>query len=64
MFGMGIWELLVLLLIVLFFFGAKRLPEIGRSLGEGIREFKDSVQEMEDESGDDRDREELPGERR
>lgn len=64
MFGMGIWELLVLLLIVLFFFGAKRLPEIGRSLGEGIREFKDSVQEIEDEPGEDRDREELPGEKR
>lgn len=62
MFGMGIWELLVLLLIVLFFFGAKRLPEIGRSLGEGIREFKDSVQEIEDEPGEDR--EELPGEKR
>ncbi len=62
MFGMGIWELLVLLLIVLFFFGAKRLPEIGRSLGEGIREFKDSVQEIEDEP--DEDREELPGEKR
>lgn len=64
MFGMGIWELLVLLLIVLFFFGAKRLPEIGRSLGEGIREFKDSVQEIEDEPDEDRDREELPGEKR
>lgn len=62
MFGMGIWELLVLLLIVLFFFGAKRLPEIGRSLGEGIREFKDSVQEIEDEP--DEEREELPGEKR
>lgn len=66
MFGMGIWELLVLLLIVLFFFGAKRLPEIGRSLGEGIREFKDSVQEIEDDAdaGEGRDREELPGEKR
>lgn len=64
MFGMGIWELLVLLLIVLFFFGAKRLPEIGRSLGEGIREFKDSVQEIDDEPRDGAEREELPGERR
>lgn len=64
MFGMGIWELLVILLIVLFFFGAKRLPEIGRSLGKGIREFKDSVEEIEDDGGDERDREELPGEKR
>lgn len=51
MFGLGIWELLVVLLIVLLFFGAKRLPEIGSSLGKGIREFKDSIEEID---GDDR----------
>lgn len=53
MFGLGIWELLLILLIVLFFFGAKRLPEIGSSLGKGIREFKDSIDEVDD--GDRRD---------
>lgn len=47
--GLGVWELLLILLIVLFFFGAKRLPEIGGSLGEGIREFKDSIQGLEEE---------------
>ena len=36
-------HLLVLLLVVLLLFGAKRLPEMGRSLGLGMREFKDSV---------------------
>lgn len=36
-------HLLILLLIALLLFGAKRLPEIGRSLGTGMREFKDSV---------------------
>ena len=36
-------ELLVLLLVLLLVFGAKRLPEMGRSLGKGMREFKDSV---------------------
>jgi sec-independent protein translocase protein TatA len=36
-------ELLGLLLLALLLFGAKRLPEIGRSLGSGMREFKDSV---------------------
>jgi len=51
MFGLGIWELLVLFLIVLLFFGAKRLPEIGSSLGKGIREFKDSIEEVGEESG-------------
>lgn len=39
----GPMEVVLLLLVGLLLFGAKRLPEIGRSLGEGIREFKDSV---------------------
>ena len=36
-------QLLIVLVIVLVIFGAKRLPEVGRSLGSGMREFKDSV---------------------
>ena len=52
MFGLGIWELLLILMIVLLFFGAKRLPEIGSSLGKGIREFKESIDEID---GDERD---------
>jgi sec-independent protein translocase protein TatA len=39
----GIPELLVLLLVILLVFGPKRLPEMGRSLGRGMREFKDSI---------------------
>jgi sec-independent protein translocase protein TatA len=39
----GLPELLILLVVVLLFFGPKRLPEMGRSLGKGMREFKDSV---------------------
>ncbi len=42
-------EILLLLLVALLLFGGKRLPEIGRSLGSGMREFKDSL------SGDTRD---------
>jgi len=42
-FGIGTPELLILLLVLLLVFGAKRLPEMGRSLGKGMREFKDSV---------------------
>ena len=52
MFGLGIWELLLILMIVLLFFGAKRLPEIGSSLGKGIREFKDSIDEIDGEERD------------
>jgi sec-independent protein translocase protein TatA len=37
------FHLLILLVVVLLFFGAKRLPEMGRSLGKGMREFKDGV---------------------
>ena len=42
-FGISIWELMILLIVLLLIFGAKRLPEMGRSLGKGMREFKDSV---------------------
>ncbi len=41
--NIGPWEIILLLLLALLLFGAKRLPEIGRSLGTGMREFKDSV---------------------
>jgi sec-independent protein translocase protein TatA len=40
----GGWEILILVLIALIFFGYKRLPEIGRSAGEGARQLKESVQ--------------------
>ncbi|MBN2053975.1 twin-arginine translocase TatA/TatE family subunit [bacterium] len=43
MFGLGFWELVVILLIVLVIFGASRLPKLGGSLGEGIRNFRDSL---------------------
>jgi sec-independent protein translocase protein TatA len=39
----GITGLIVILIVALLVFGPKRLPEIGRSLGKGMREFKDSI---------------------
>ena len=45
--GLGMWELMLIFLVVLLLFGAKRLPEIGSSLGKGIREFKGSIREIE-----------------
>lgn len=47
--GFGMGEMVFIFLIVLLLFGAKRLPEIGSSLGKGIREFKSSVREIEHE---------------
>ena len=43
MFGLGIGELLVILVIVLIIFGAGKLPEIGEGLGRGIRNFRKAV---------------------
>ncbi|MEQ8546900.1 MAG: twin-arginine translocase TatA/TatE family subunit [Cyclobacteriaceae bacterium] len=49
-FGMpGGWELIVIILFVIIFFGAKKIPEIARGMGKGIREFKDATKEIKDE---------------
>jgi sec-independent protein translocase protein TatA len=49
MFGLGYQELLIILLIVLVLFGAQRLPELARSLGSSVKEFKKGVQEAKAE---------------
>ncbi len=49
MFNIGPQELFFLFLIVLLVFGAKRIPEIGRSIGKGISEFKKGMREVESE---------------
>jgi sec-independent protein translocase protein TatA len=53
MFNMNPWELIIILFIVLLIFGAKRLPEMGKSLGSGIREFKKSITSVNDDDDDD-----------
>jgi sec-independent protein translocase protein TatA len=49
MFGIGTQELLIIFLIVLLLFGANRIPEIGKALGKGIRDFKRATREVEDD---------------
>jgi sec-independent protein translocase protein TatA len=52
--GIGPMELIVVLVIALLIFGPKKLPDLGRSVGSGMREFKNSVTRNDDE------RDELP----
>jgi sec-independent protein translocase protein TatA len=49
MFGLGYQELLIILVIVLILFGANRLPELARSLGSSVKEFKKGVNEVKAE---------------
>ncbi len=46
--NLGPWEILLILVVVLLVFGAKRLPEMGAAMGKGIREFKKNISEMKD----------------
>jgi sec-independent protein translocase protein TatA len=50
MFGLGYQELLLILVIVLILFGAQRLPDLARSLGSSVKEFKKGVNELRDDT--------------
>ncbi len=51
--GLGSTEVLLILLAILLLFGAKRIPELARGFGRGIREFKDATKEIERDLGKD-----------
>ena len=47
--GLGGWEVILILAVVLILFGAKRLPELAKGLGKGIKEFKNATRDVTDE---------------
>ena len=58
MFGIGMPQLLVILVIIFIIFGAGKLPEIGSAIGKGIRNFKDAIDKEETKTlGDDKNKE-------
>lgn len=52
--GIGLQELLIIFLVVLLLFGAKRIPDIATGLGRGIRDFKKAVKDTQDEINQDK----------
>lgn len=51
--GLGLSEILVIALVVLLFFGGKKIPELMKGLGKGVRSFKDGMKEVESGLNDD-----------
>jgi sec-independent protein translocase protein TatA len=49
LFGIGMQEVLVIALIVLLLFGGKKIPELMKGLGKGVKSFKDGMKEVDDE---------------
>ena len=50
MFGLGMQELIIVMIIVVVLFGATRLPQLGSGIGKAIRNFKDGVKEINEEA--------------
>lgn len=50
--GLGVPEILLIVLAILLLFGAKKIPELMKSMGKGVKNFKDGMNEMEDISKD------------
>jgi sec-independent protein translocase protein TatA len=48
-FNLGFWEIVIIALVVLLLFGGKKIPELMRGLGKGVKNFKDGMKEVENE---------------
>ena len=60
MFGLGAQELLLILLIALFFFGGEKLPDIAKGLGQGLREFRRASEGRTDNEDESTERAKVP----
>ena len=54
MFGLGMQEIIVIALIILLLFGGKKIPELMKGLGKGVKSFKDGMKEIDDDKSDDK----------
>ena len=45
--GLGMWEIILIVLVILLFFGAKRIPDLMKSLGKGVKSFKAGLNDLE-----------------
>ena len=51
-FNLGFWEIVIIALVVLLIFGGKKIPELMKGLGQGVKSFKEGIKEVEDELKD------------
>ncbi|MBR6732614.1 MAG: twin-arginine translocase TatA/TatE family subunit [Bacteroidales bacterium] len=51
-FNLGFWEIVIIALVVLLIFGGKKIPELMKGLGKGVKSFKEGIKEVEDEVKD------------
>jgi len=59
MFGtLGIWEILLIVVVIAVLFGGKKLPQLGKGLGEGIMNFKNSLKKDSDKNSDEEEKKE------
>ncbi|MEE3446945.1 MAG: twin-arginine translocase TatA/TatE family subunit [Prevotella sp.] len=56
MFGLGMQEILIIALIILLLFGGKKIPELMKGLGKGVKSFKEGMNEVTDITKDDKDK--------